>query len=106
MSNKSKKHLISFRIENRLKEEYEELKELNNRDVADFLRDIFSRGLYSYRNDMLDRNGVDKAIYKSLDSYQKNLFGISEELEEINERFDKLENMINSLAENKKGWFK
>ena len=97
--NKSKTHLVSVRVDDRIHLEIEEILNDNLMDRADFLREILVKGLYAYKKTIFQSpaDSVHSSLDKSYYAYEREM--LDDDLHYIATRFDKLEAMI---KENKK----
>ena len=97
--NKSKKHLVSVRVDGRINTEIEDLLNDTQKDKAELLREVLIKGLFAYKRDLYQTHAdrVHHSIDKSYYAYEREM--LDDDLHYISERFNKLEAMIQGHKE-------
>ena len=99
MSNKSKKYLVSVRVNKPLNNELEELYSMCGKSHSDVLRSVLARGIYHYKRQLLERESdaiVSHLISRDIYAYEQQILADMDTEPSNNEILDQLD-IINDM---------
>lgn len=99
MSNKSKKYLVSVRVNKPLNNELEELYSMCGKSHSDVLRSVLARGIYHYKKQLLERDSdaiVSHLISRDIYAYEQQILADMDTEPSNNEILDQLD-IINDM---------
>ena len=101
MSNKSKKYLISVRVNKLLKNELEELYSMCMKSNSDILRSILARGVYNYKKELLERDSdavFSHLLNRNIYAYEQQILSdIEPSNNEIIDQLDIINDMLKKI---------
>ena len=119
MSNKSKKYLVSVRVNKPFNNELEELYSMCGKSHSDVLRSVLARGIYHYKRQLLERESdaiVSHLISRDIYAYEQQILAdmdtepsnnkILDQLDIINDMLNKIDKSTQTeVKPASKKWF-